>query len=292
MSTRNFPGFPMTSQPRANHRPIIGIAASCRALFGYNPRARRLVMERAASPLASPLIVALDFPSADPAAQLLERLRAVPVGMFKVGSELFTAAGPQFVRETLQQNNRAVFLDLKFHDIPNTTVGAARAAARLGVSLLTVHAAGGVAMMRAAARAAREVSPETRMLAVTMLTSLTQEDLARTGVVQAPQDHVSRLAEMAVQAGLDGVVASPEEVATLRRQFPRPFLLVTPGIRPTWATPPASGAEDQRRVATPAAALAAGADFIVVGRPITAAPDPAEAANRILEELRTGSAPF
>ena len=244
-------------------------------------------MERA----ASPLIVALDFPSAEPAAQLLEHLRAVPVGLFKVGTELFTAAGPPFVRQTLREKNQAVFLDLKFHDIPNTVAGAARAAARLGVSLLTVHAAGGVAMMRAASRAVREVSPETRLLAVTLLTSLTQEDLARSGVVHAPQEHVLRLAEMAVQAGLDGVVASADEAAALRRHFPRPFLLVTPGIRPTWATPPATVAEDQQRVATPAAALAAGADFIVVGRPITAASDPEEAANRILEELRTGSAP-
>ena len=249
-------------------------------------------MERAASPLASPLIVALDFPSAEPAARLVERLRAVPVGLFKVGSELFTAAGPQFVSETLRQKNRAVFLDLKFHDIPNTVAGAARAAARLGVSLLTVHAAGGVAMMRAAAGAVREVSPETRLLAVTLLTSLAQEDLVRGGVVGAPQDHVLRLAEMAVQAGLDGVVASAAEAATVRRYFPRPFLLVTPGIRPSWARRPAAQAEDQQRVATPADALAAGADFVVVGRPITSAPDPEEAANRVLRELRAGTGPF
>ena len=282
----------MNFTPLSNDRPSIRIAASYMVLSDYNYRARRLVMERAASPLASPLIVALDFPSAEPAARLLERLLAVPVGMFKVGSELFTAAGPQFVSETLRQKNRAVFLDLKFHDIPNTVAGAAHAAARLGVTLLTVHAAGGVAMMRAAASAVHEVSPETRLLAVTLLTSLAKEDLVRGGVVGAPQDHVLRLAEMAVQAGLDGVVASPEEVAALRRYFPRPFLLVTPGIRPTWATPPATVAEDQRRVATPAAALAAGADLIVVGRPITSAPDPEEAANRVLEELQAGTRPF
>ena len=210
-----------------------------------------------------------------------------------MGSELFTAAGPQFVRETLRQKNRGVFLDLKFHDIPNTVAGAARAAARLGAAMLTVHAAGGLGTMRAAARAVREVSPETRLLAVTLLSSLTQQDLERSGVAGAPQEHVLRLTEMAVQAGLDGVVTSPAEAATVRRYFPRPFLLVTPGIRPAWGTAPAAAdADDQQRVATPAAALAAGADFIVVGRPITTAPDPVEAANRILDELRAGSGRF
>lgn len=245
-------------------------------------------MERA----ASPLIVALDYASAAPAVELVRRLEGVPVGMFKVGSELFTAAGPQIVRDILRQGQQ-VFLDLKFHDIPNTVARAAEAAARLGVSLLNVHAAGGEAMMRAAGRAVRQVSPGTRVIAVTLLTSLSQEDLARSGVRRTSQEQVSLLAEMAAEAELDGVVASPLEASALRQRFPRPFLLVTPGIRPSWAvTPGTAEVEDQKRVATPTDALAAGADYIVVGRPITAAPEPAEAAARIVDELRAVSSTF
>jgi orotidine-5'-phosphate decarboxylase len=236
---------------------------------------------------ASRLIVALDFPSAEAALALVDHLRAIPVGMFKVGSELFTAAGPQLVREILGQR-RQVFLDLKFHDIPNTVAGAVAAAASLGASLLTVHAPGGVQMMRAAAGAARAASPQTRVLAVTVLTSLARQELKRSGVSRSPQQQVLALAKMAREAGLDGVVASPQEVEALRRRFPKPFLLVTPGIRPTWA----AAAGDQKRVATPSAALAAGADYIVVGRPITAAPDPAQAAARIVDELANASRKF
>lgn len=236
---------------------------------------------------ASALIVALDVPSAEGALALVKRLRDIPVSLFKVGSELFTAAGPQCVREILDQGGQ-VFLDLKFHDIPNTVARATAAAARLGVSLLTVHATGGVDMMRAAKQAVHEVSPQTRVVAVTLLTSLAQEDLARGGVVVKLQDLVMRLAEMAAEAGLDGVVTSPNEVGLLRRYFSRPFLLVTPGIRPFWAVE----AGGQKRVATPAAALAAGADYIVVGRPIIAAPDPARAAASILDELRAASPTF
>lgn len=228
----------------------------------------------------SPLVVALDFSSEAGAVTLVDRLRDTPVGFFKVGSELFTACGPRVVADLVERGLR-VFLDLKFHDIPNTVAGAAAAAARLKASLLTVHASGGVAMMRAAAEAVRELSPDTRVLAVTVLTSLAQQDLARAGLQASPREQVLLLAELADEAGVDGLVASPEETEELRRHFPRPFLLVAPGIRPSWAA-----AQDQKRVATPSAALAAGADLIVVGRPISHAPDPAEAARRILEEVR------
>lgn len=230
---------------------------------------------------ASPLIVALDCASADSARALVKQLAGLPLAMFKVGSELFTAAGPAFLDELRRQGHR-VFLDLKFHDIPNTVAGAVAAAARLGVSLVNVHAAGGLAMMRAAVGAAREGSAATKVIAVTVLTSLAQDDLLRTGIPSTAEEQVLRLAGMAAEAGLDGVVASTREAAVLRRRFPRPFLLVTPGVRPSWA--PDSG--DQKRVASPAEALGAGADFLVVGRPITASPNPREAAARLLADLR------
>jgi len=231
---------------------------------------------------ASPLIVALDYAKAPEALELVRRLHGVPVGMFKIGSELFTAAGPGLVSQ-IRQEGHDLFLDLKFHDIPNTVAGAVRAAARLGVGLLNVHASGGLAMMRAALEAAREAAPAMRVIAVTVLTSLGARDLERMGISAEPRDQVLRLAEMAAEAGLDGVVASAEEAALLRQRFPRPFLIVTPGIRPAG---PGMAAADQKRVATPAAALGAGADFLVVGRPITRAADPRQAALRLLEELR------
>jgi len=205
--------------------------------------------------------------------------------MFKVGSELFTVAGPALVREIIHRHLQ-VFLDLKFHDIPNTVAGAVRAAAGLNVALVDVHAGGGLEMMRAAVRAAREAPGHTRVIAVTVLTSLAGEDLERLGVHRGPLEQVLQLAQMAAEAGLDGVVASASEARQLRSRFPRPFLIVTPGIRPAWCASPG----DQKRPATPAEALAAGADFIVVGRPVIAAPDPAEAAVRILEELGDVSA--
>jgi orotidine-5'-phosphate decarboxylase len=229
----------------------------------------------------SRLIVALDYDSGQAALELVRRLDGVPVGMFKVGSELFTTAGPALVLN-IAALNRRVFLDLKFHDIPNTVASAVAAASRLGVALLNVHAAGGLAMMRAARQAVAASSGQpTGVIAVTLLTSLAQEDLARLGFSTKPADLVLRLAEMAAEAGLDGVVASAAEAAELRRRFPPPFLIVVPGIRPSWATE----AGDQRRVSTPAQAIASGADYIVVGRPITRAPDPREAAQRIIEEI-------
>ncbi len=223
----------------------------------------------------SRLAVALDRPSAAEALELFERLRGL-AGLFKVGSELFVVAGPDAVR-SLVERGAQVFLDLKFHDIPRTVAAAAREATRLGVVMLNVHAAGGAEMMRAAAQAAREVRPDTKILAVTVLTSL-----------PATGEQVLQLAEAARGAGLDGVVASPSEVELLRRSLGRDFVILTPGIRPLWASdaPAGKAKDDQKRVATPAEAIAAGADYIVVGRPITGAADPAAAAARVVEEIR------
>jgi orotidine-5'-phosphate decarboxylase len=222
------------------------------------------------------LIVALDVPTSEEALRLAERL-AGSVGMFKVGSQLFTAAGPQLV-ETLVARGEKVFLDLKYHDIPNTVGSAVRSAARLGVSLLTVHGLGGRAMLSSAAVAA--AGSATRLLAITVLTSHDTESLAEVGVADALSDEVRRLALLAQGSGVHGVVASPHEVPVLRAACGPALLIVTPGIRP-------AGAErgDQARAATPDAAIAAGADYIVVGRPILAAPDPRVAADSIVRSL-------
>jgi orotidine-5'-phosphate decarboxylase len=173
-----------------------------------------------------------------------------------------------------------IFLDLKFHDIPNTVAGACRAAAALGVSIMNVHAQGGAAMMRAAVEAARSVSPSTRVIAVTMLTSLSDEDLPSVGLTPPVGDQVLRLASLAQQCGLDGVVCSAHEIARLRLELGPDFLLVVPGIRPA-----GSAVADQRRVMGPAEALGSGADILVIGRPITGAPDPALAARDITKIL-------
>ncbi len=213
---------------------------------------------------------------------MAEKLRG-QAGMFKVGMEAFTAEGPMLARYLIS-NGQKVFLDLKFHDIPNTVRGACRAAAALGVSLMNVHAFGGRKMLRAAAEGAAEGTQEGRarplVLAVTMLTSLADQDLEELGIAGPPQDAVLRLARLAQEEGLDGVVASPKEVAALRRACGPKFVIVTPGIRPAGAA-----LNDQSRTATPGAALAAGADYLVIGRPITAATDPAAAARTILGEM-------
>jgi orotidine-5'-phosphate decarboxylase len=222
------------------------------------------------------LIVALDVPTAEAARALVERL-AGRVGMFKVGSQLFTAAGPDLVRWLVARGER-VFLDLKYHDIPNTVAGAVSGAARLGVTLLDVHGLGGRAMLAAAA-GARAGTP-TRMLAITILTSHDAGTLDEIGVRGPLAEAVSRLALLARDSGLDGVVASPHEVGPLRAACGPGFLIVTPGIRPTGAAP-----GDQARAATPSAALAAGADYLVVGRPILEAADPAAAAAAIVAEM-------
>jgi len=227
------------------------------------------------------LVVALDVPDAAAARAIARRL-AGEVGMFKVGSQLFTAGGPAVVRELVTEGQR-VFLDLKFHDIPNTVAGAVAAAAELGVSLVTIHAAGGPAMIEAAAEAARGTS--TRVLAITVLTSLESAALDAVGMAGGVEATVTRLARLAADAGAHGVVASPHEARALRAARGAGFLVVTPGIRPAGA---ALG--DQARAATPGSALSAGADYLVVGRPILAAPDPVAAARAIVLEMEAAIA--
>ena len=226
------------------------------------------------------LIVALDLSTPDEARALVDRLSGV-VGMFKVGSHLFTEAGPPFVRELVSRGEK-VFLDLKYHDIPNTVASAVSGACQLGVSLVDVHALGGRAMMEAAVGALPALGA--RLLAITILTSLDQESLDQVGVAGDLPGSVRRLALLAKEADVDGVVASPHEVALIREACGPDFRIVTPGIRP------AGGAShDQARAATPAAALAAGADYLVVGRPITQAEDPEAAVAAILREMEAAS---
>ena len=222
------------------------------------------------------LVVALDVPTPEEAAALVERLAGV-VGMFKVGSQLFGAAGPELVRALVARGEK-VFLDLKYHDIPNTVAGAVSAACRLGVSLVDVHALGGRAMMEAAAGAMPAMG--TRLLAVTVLTSHDVGSLAEVGLADDVTSLVRRLALLAYAAEVDGVVASPQEVPLIREACGKDFLVVTPGIRPAGAR-----ADEQARAATPAAALKAGADLLVVGRPIIEAADPAASARAILREM-------
>jgi orotidine-5'-phosphate decarboxylase len=225
------------------------------------------------------LIVALDVSAPDEARALVDRLSGV-VGMFKVGSQLFTEAGPPFVRELVSRGEK-VFLDLKYHDIPNTVANAVGRAAELGVSLLTVHALGGRAMLEAAMGALPAMG--TRVLAITILTSHAEDSLGELGIGGSLHDNVARLARLAKEAKVDGVVASPHEVGLVRAACGPDFLVVTPGIRP-------SGSEkgDQARAATPEAARAAGADYIVVGRPILQASDPRAAAEAIVASLTRG----
>ncbi len=225
----------------------------------------------------SRLIVALDFPGAAPALALADRLQGL-CRWFKVGLELYLAEGNAIVHE-LRRREYAVFLDLKFHDIPNTVAGAVRSAAAAGAQLLTVHAAGGPAMLEAAAEAADAVPDPPQLLAVTVLTSMDQLQLSAIGIDHSPETQVLRLANTAAEAGITGLVASPEEVPVLRQRFVSETLVI-PGIRPAGA---ATG--DQKRVATPSAALAAGANYLVIGRPITQAPDPVAAARAILDEM-------
>ena len=224
------------------------------------------------------LIVALDVPDAASAARLVGQLEG-NCCWFKVGMELFTAAGPA-VLGPLVRRGHSVFLDLKFHDIPNTVAGAVRSAARLGVRMVNVHAAGGPAMLAAARAALAGVEDPPELLAVTMLTSMDQAQLKATGLDRSPSEQVELLARMSLEAGIRGFVCSAEEVATLRALTGPEGVLVIPGIRPA-----GSDIADQRRIATPAEALRLGASYLVVGRPITQAPDPAEAAEAILKEM-------
>src|ERR1041384_3038188 len=230
------------------------------------------------------LIIALDVESASEAREWFNRLRG-RVGMFKVGSQLFTAAGPAIVREIVAAGGR-VFLVLKFHDIPNTVAAACREAVRLGVTLCNVHAAGGSEMLRRAAEAGAETAtreglPRPKLLAVTVLTSTDAEMLAEIGVSESLEAQVTRLARLANNCGLDGVVASPHEIAPVRAAVERrDFLIVTPGVRPRGV-----GHDDQKRVLTPAEAVRAGADYLVIGRAILNASDPLRAIEAITEEM-------
>jgi len=231
------------------------------------------------------LIVALDLASAEEARRAFDALRE-SAGMFKVGSQLFTSAGPDFVRELVAAGAR-VFLDLKFHDIPNTVAAASRQAVRLGVALFNVHAAGGGEMLRRATDATTEESARLgvarpSLVAVTVLTSMDSNSLAETGVeARTVEEQVKRLARLAADSGLDGIVASPHEITLIQTTVERkPFLVVTPGVRPA-----ASPHDDQKRVMTPAEAVRAGADFVVVVRAILKTPDPARAAREVVEEM-------
>ncbi len=229
------------------------------------------------------LIIALDVSTAAAARKIVAAV-GESASTFKVGKQLFTAEGPQIVRELIG-SGRKVFLDLKFHDIPNTVSGAVAEAARLKVSMLTVHASGGGKMLQAAAQAAGPGGP--LVLAVTVLTSLSDQDLDEVGISGRVVDQVLRLANLARVSGCGGIVASPLEAREVRRELGTGFAIVTPGVRPAGGDP-----GDQARVTTPAEAIAAGATHLVVGRPVTAAKDPGLAAQKIVEEIVSARVPI
>lgn len=224
------------------------------------------------------LIVALDVPSATQARQIVQSI-GDGATTYKVGKQLFTAEGPKVVRD-LVSSGRKVFLDLKFHDIPNTVAAAVRSAAELGVTMLTIHASGGSEMLKAAVEAAAQSDAKPTVLAVTVLTSLSDDDLQEIGVPGTVLTQVLRLGALARRAGCGGLVASAYEARELRRELGEGFAIVTPGVRPA-----GSAAGDQARVVTPRDAIAAGATHLVVGRPILEAPDPAQAAADILADI-------
>jgi orotidine-5'-phosphate decarboxylase len=233
----------------------------------------------------NPILVALDVESAAKAIELADQLRG-SVGGFKIGKQLFTAAGPSMVRELNDRGDR-VFLDLKFHDIPNTVAGAVQSAVATGAWMVNVHASGGSAMMTAAAEAAQKAAdalsrPRPLVIAVTVLTSMNDQALREVGVERTMMDQVVHLARLAQSAGLDGVVASPLEITAIRKACGSDFQIVTPGIRPA----DQQGKDDQARTMTPAEAMAAGSSYMVIGRPITAAPNPREAAEQIAASLQ------
>ena len=224
------------------------------------------------------IIIALDFPKAAAALEFVQKVSPDQCRL-KVGKELFTSAGPSLV-ETLVDRGFEVFLDLKFHDIPNTVRRATAAAAKLGVWMLNVHALGGEAMMQAAREGAEVVSRRPYVVGVTVLTSLSADDLVALGISTPLPQMVEKLARLALENGLDGVVCSAQEAAALRASLGQSALLVTPGIRPDWAA-----RDDQHRIVTPQQALADGASYLVIGRPITAHPDPAEALQLISDSI-------
>ena len=230
---------------------------------------------------ANKLIVALDVPTAPQAMRWVTRLRKCGVTTFKVGSELFTAAGPEIVQKINGEGGR-VFLDLKYFDIPNTMAGALRQAAKLKPFLINVHALAGPKAMRECAKAIKKAGGKTKLIAVTILTSFDTAELKKASIAIPTKKTVLKLAAAAYECGLAGVVASPNETAQLRKKFGDKFLIVTPGVRPLWAAK-----NDQARVSTPQKAIRDGADFIVVGRPILSAKKPADAVMKIIQEIAT-----
>jgi len=224
------------------------------------------------------IIVALDYPDADSAWNLIDQLDA-SMCRLKIGKEMFTRLGPGFVRQVIDKKFD-VFLDLKYHDIPNTVAAACEAGADLGVWMMNVHASGGRRMMEAAMERLSRLAERPLLIGVTILTSLSQEEIAEIGYPGTPAENVSRLAALAQSSGLDGVVCSPREAGQLRSERGEGFLLVTPGVRPASAS-----LDDQTRVMTPADAMAAGSSYLVVGRPITAAEDPLAALKAINAEI-------
>lgn len=230
---------------------------------------------------AKKIIVALDVEGREKALSLVRRLDRAEI--FKVGLKLFTAEGPVFLREVMGLGKK-IFLDLKLHDIPNTVAGAVKMGIKNGAYMLTLHASGGREMMTRAAEAAREAvaagKTKPLLLAVTVLTSLKDEDLKEIGITSETRRQVLRLANLARETGMDGVVCSPQEIDFIRKELRKDFLVVTPGIRPSW-----TAAHDQKRIMTPSQAIEKGADYLVIGRPIIEAPSPEEAFFKICEEL-------
>jgi orotidine-5'-phosphate decarboxylase len=227
------------------------------------------------SGLGDKIIVALDVATDEEALRLVTEL-SPDVGFFKIGLQVYTAGGPALAR-AIPFLGPKVFLDLKLHDIPNTVAKAVEAAGELGVKMLTIHLSGGSEMIRAAVKARHD---DMLILGVTVLTSSTDETLGETGISETVNDHVLRLARLGVSAGIDGLVASPHEARALRTEFGDKIKIVTPGVRPGWSEP-----GDQKRFMTPREAIDAGADYLVIGRPVTAHPKPREAVARILTEL-------
>ncbi len=230
------------------------------------------------------IIVALDVNTIEDLESLVDKLRPV-VKIFKIGSELFTSCGIEAV-DVVRRKGCKPFLDLKYHDIPNTVMKAARAATKQNVYMLTLHTIGGLAMMKKAVKAAREEAARLQtaaplILGVTILTSLDKKDIQAIGIKGPLDEEVLRLVKLAEKAGLDGVVASAQEILAIRKAVEKDFLIVVPGIRPSW-----SQKSDQKRVATPKEAMDMGADYLVIGRPITAEEDPQAAAERIIEEIK------
>jgi orotidine-5'-phosphate decarboxylase len=234
--------------------------------------------------LSDRIIVALDVATFDEARQLLDQLGEMPVA-FKVGSQLFTSVGPDIIKE-IKGRGKTLFLDLKFHDIPNTVARAAEAAVELGVDIFNIHIAGGMEMMRDAAEATKSKAAELGIkkpiiLGVTVLTSIDESMFQRVlNTDVSIQDQIAHMAKLAQSAGLDGVVASPHEIKLIRTACGNNFVILTPGVRPEWAS-----RDDQKRTMTPSQAVAAGADYVVIGRPIRQAPNPVGALRRIFQEL-------